>query len=219
MSVAVQPVSYPPRMPLVPVHRFTVDEYHRMIAAGILDENDRVELLEGWIVSKMAHNPPHDSMIDLAYAEVETCLPAGWYLRVQSAITTDDSEPEPDLAAVRGPRGRYRNQHPRAQDIAMAVEVSDTTLSHDRHYKGPLYARARIPVYWIVNLPQSRIEVYTDPSGPDPAPGYRQEHIYDIDESVPVVVEGREVGRIEVRKLFAGGNLEGRNHGDDESRV
>jgi Uma2 family endonuclease len=185
------------------MRRFTVAEYHRLIDAGILDEDDRVELLEGWIVSKMAHNPPHDSMIDLVYGEVEALLPAGWYLRVQSAITTDDSEPEPDLVAVRGPRGRYAHRHPGPADVALLVEVADTSLSHDRNFKGPLYARAGIAVYWIVNLPESRVEVYTDPSGTDPDPRYRQQRHYGIEDSVPVVIDGREVGQVAVRKLFA----------------
>src|SRR5713101_9262196 len=101
MSVGIQQAGDFGRFPLAPVHRFSVDEYHRMIEAGVLTENQRVELLEGWIVSKMPHNPLHDSTIDLVVGEAETFLPKDWFIRVQSAITTDDSEPEPDVALVR----------------------------------------------------------------------------------------------------------------------
>lgn len=202
MSVAVQPNWHLSPLPFLPMRRFSVDEYHRMIEAAILDENDRVELLEGWIVAKMAHNPPHDSMIDLAYGALEAFLPAGWYIRTQSAITTDDSEPEPDLAVVLGPRGRYGNRHPGPADVAFVVEVSDSTLSQDRTFKGPLYARAGIVRYWIINIPDARVEVCTDPSGPDPAPAYRQRRDYGLNEAVPVLVAGQEIGHVAVRELF-----------------
>src|SRR5579862_9140639 len=86
------------RIPPFPVRPFTVDEYHRMIDADVLDEGDAVELLEGWIVPKMPRNPPHDATIGLADDALRIRLPAGWHVRLQSAITTSDSEPEPDLA-------------------------------------------------------------------------------------------------------------------------
>src|SRR5436305_4096318 len=98
MTTLARPNWKTTQLPPAPVRRFTVDEYHRMIQTGILEEDDSVELLEGWIVLKMPRNPPHDVAIDLAREAIETRLPAGWRVRVQSAITTSDSEPEPDLA-------------------------------------------------------------------------------------------------------------------------
>jgi len=189
-------------VPVTPVHRISVDEYHRMIQAGVFTENDNVELLEGWIVNKMGHNPPHDSTIDLAVGEIDAFLPADWFLRVQSAITTDDSEPEPDVAVVRGPRGRYLKSHPRPLDIGLLIEVSDTTLQGYRDDKEPLYARVRIPVYWIINLPESQVEVYTEPSGPCPDPGYRHKRIYGLQDAIPVMLESTEVGVVAVKNLF-----------------
>lgn len=73
-------------------------------------------------------------------------------MRVQSAITLEDSEPEPDIAVVLGPEERYLEAHPTAPDIGLTVEVADTTLRLDGDFKDPLYARAKIPIYWIVNL-------------------------------------------------------------------
>src|SRR5438552_1580477 len=156
------------------MQRFTVDEYHRMIDGGILTEEDRVELLEGWIVAKMPQTPMHNSVLDRSYEILRNVLPVGWRVRVQSAITTPDSEPEPDLAVVEGPANRYRTRHPGPADIAALVEVSDSTLTHDRGPKGQLYARANIGVYWIINLVDMQVEVYTDPTGPDASPRYRQ---------------------------------------------
>jgi Uma2 family endonuclease len=202
MSVVVQNGRDLLRVPAMPVHRISVDEYHRMLRAGVFTEDDRVELLEGWIVNKMGHNPPHDSTIDLTVGELEPILPAEWFLRVQSAITTNDSEPEPDIAVVRGPRGRYVQSHPRPRNIGLLIEVSDTTLQGDREDKGPLYARVKVPVYWIINLPEAQVEVYTEPSGPCAKPAYRQERIYGLRASIPVVLGGKEVGRVVIKNLF-----------------
>jgi hypothetical protein len=129
-------------------------------------------------------------------------LPAGWILRVQSAITTQDSEPEPDIVVARGPGLRYFSSHPQPKDIGLVIEVSDTTLNEDREVKGRLYARARLPIYWIVNLPDGRIEVYTDPrSGKKPA--YRSRSDYAVPQSLPLILEGHEVAGIDTRELLA----------------
>lgn len=188
-------------VPPFPVYRFTVDQYHRMIAAGILTENDRVELLEGWIVPRMPHNPPHDGTVWLVQTTLLSRLPADWILRVQSAITTQDSEPEPDVVVARGPGMRYFTTHPRPDDVALVVEVADATLLADREGKGRLYARARIPTYWLINLPESQIEVYTQPKV-GRRPSYRQRQDYTPRHSIPLVIGGEEVARLPVRDLL-----------------
>jgi Uma2 family endonuclease len=170
------------------VRRFSVDEYHRMIQAGILTEEDQVELLEGLIVPKMPHNPPHDAVLDQAQETLRKVLPPGWRLRVQSAITTADSEPEPDIVVAPGPANRYRARHPEPADIAMLSEVSDSTLTYDRGPKATLYARAGIAVYWIINLVDMQVEVHTDPTGPDPAPCYRQQRIYRVGDAITMAI-------------------------------
>ena len=169
MSVAMLPARE--HVPTTP-YRFTVKQYHRMIETGVLTEDDRVELLEGRIVPKMPHNPPHDAAVDLAQTMIAAMLPTGWRVRVQSAITTADSEPVPDVAVVRGPARRYARSHPRPRDIALIIEVADTSLREDRNDKGRLYARARIPVYWIVNLLHACVEIYTQPKA-GKSPAYR----------------------------------------------
>jgi hypothetical protein len=186
----------------LPMRRFRVDEYHRMIQSGILGIDERVELLDGWIVKQMTRNPPHDVSLDKSQDALRAALPAGGRLRVQSAITTTESEPEPDFAVVPGPAERYRTNHPRPEEVATLIEVSESSLDYDRRTKGPLYARARIPIYWIINLIDALVEVYTDPSGPDPSPAYRKHQDFLENDSVPLVIDGQEVGRIAVRDLL-----------------
>jgi Uma2 family endonuclease len=205
MSVAFQ--THPkPRRAEIPfasrrLFRFTVEQYERMSETGILGPGDRVELLEGWIVEKMTHNPPHATALDLAQELLRGLLPAGWRLREQKPIRIPGSEPEPDLCVVRGPVKRYAHGHPTPADIALVVEVAESSLEDDRKYKGGIYARARIPVYWIINLEEAKVEVYIQPKG-GKTPGYQQRQDYGIKEAVPLVIEGREIGLIPVSELL-----------------
>ena len=189
------------QLPAMFLYRFTVARYHRMIETRVLTEKDRVELLEGLVVPKMPHNPPRDGTVTRMYRRLLRILPEDWLIRVQCATTTRDSEPEPDLAIVRGPEEIYFSRHPQPQDIAFLVEVADATLEADRRLKGALYARARIRIYWVVNLPESRIEVYTQPRA-GKTPGYRQRRDHLPEEMIPVIVEDREVGQVAVRDLL-----------------
>jgi hypothetical protein len=173
-----------------------------MIQAGVLSEDDPVELLEGWIVPKMPRHPLHDATIDRAQETLRGKLPPNWRVRVQSAITTETSEPEPDISLVPGPAERYRLHHPRPEEVAAAIEVADTSLAHDRDIKGRLYARARIPIYWIINLADQRVEVYTEPTGPDAAPCYQRREDYGLDAAVPLILAGQPIGEVAVRELF-----------------
>lgn len=184
-----------------PLRRFTVQEYHRLVDAGVLDPDERVELLDGWIVAKMTRKPPHDAVVDRAAELLRDLLPAGLRVRVQSAITTSDSEPEPDLAVVRGRALDYVGHHPRPAEVAMIVEVADTSLDRDRA-KAAIYARAGVPVYWIVNLAGSRIEVYEGPSGPTGEARYHGRKDHGRDANVPVVLDGQTVGDVAAADLL-----------------
>jgi Uma2 family endonuclease len=192
----------PVAMPPEPVCRLSVSQYHEMIAAGILTHDDRVELLEGWLVPKMVKNPPHSTARHLTTKALERILPSGWHVRSQEPITLSDSEPEPDVAIVRGDPEQYDRSHPGPEAVALVVEVADASLGRDRSIKNRVYARAGIPVYWIVNLQERRIEVYTDPSGPVEVPDYRQHEDYAIGAELPLMIEAREAGRIPVTALF-----------------
>jgi hypothetical protein len=99
-------------------------------------------------------------------------MPTNWYIDTQAQITTADSEPEPYIVVVRGNPRHYLDHHPTPQELALVVEVADTSLQHGWAFKKRLYAAVRIPVYWILNLPEGRCEVYSEPSGAGDEPDY-----------------------------------------------
>lgn len=184
------------------VYRLSVEQYHRMIAAGILTADDRVELLEGLLVRKMTKNPPHTLCTQLLRDALPRLLPAGWFVNDQEPVAIEMSEPEPDVAVVRGDRRQYAGRRPGPQDVVLVIEVADTSLGRDRGPKKRDYARAGIPVYWIVNLVAGRVEVYTAPSGPAEQPDYGRQQEFSPGEAVPVVLDGREVGRLAVADVL-----------------
>src|SRR5205085_6956634 len=114
--------------PADPIWRLSIDQYHQMTRTGILTDDDPVELLEGWLVTKMPKNPPHRLSTQLTREALERLLPAHWHVNDQEPITTEESEPEPDITIVRGERRQYLERHPAPSEIALVVEVSDTTL-------------------------------------------------------------------------------------------
>jgi Uma2 family endonuclease len=188
-------------VPPYAVHRFTVQQFQRMIERGIFAADDRVELLEGWVVNKVTQNPPHAVALELAQGLIRAILPAGWHVREQKPITTPDSQPEPELAIVQGLPRRYAKRHPTPRDVALVVEVADETLVKDRTSKSRLYARARIPVYWIINLNETMVEVYTQPKG-GKAPAYADRRDYGMDDSIPLSISGQDLGTIAIRDLL-----------------
>ncbi len=184
------------------LRRFSVDEYHRLIDAAILTDEDKVELLEGYVVQNSPRNPAHDGTIDLVNSCLTGHLPAGWCLRIQSAVTLTDSEPEPDVAAVRGNHRSYLSRHPHASDVGLIVEIANTSLDRDREDKTRIYARAGVPYYWIVNLPDACVEVYTQPSGPAARPGYAQRQDYGAGDAIPLLLDGATVGTVAAADLL-----------------
>ncbi len=144
--------------------RFSVEAYHKMAELGIFDEDDRVELLEGVISPKMIHSPIHDAIVSVIEQVLRPLLHNQSILRIQSAITLEHSEPEPDLAVVQGPPLRYVDHHPGGKDVFLVIEVAESSVYRDR-VKAAGYASAGIPVYWIVNLKQWQLEVFSSPHG------------------------------------------------------
>jgi len=141
--------------------RWTRIEYDRLIETGFLGPGDKVELLGGQLCVSEPQNNPHATAISLGLEALRQALAPGWHVRVQLPIALDDeSEPEPDLAVVSGGPRDYAD-HPSRP--ALLVEVSDASLALDRGHKGSLYARARLPEYWIVNLVDRVLEVGREP--------------------------------------------------------
>jgi len=144
-------------------HRFTVEQYEELVEAGILTEDDRVELVRGEIVEKMTIGPAHAASVNRLNRLFQRRLGDSALVAVQNPVRLADSEPEPDLALLK-PRGDfYEGATPRGEDVLLIVEVSDATLETDRTLKREIYAEAGIPEYWIVNLVEQCLEVYRQP--------------------------------------------------------
>jgi Uma2 family endonuclease len=189
-------------IPPVGVYRFSLEQYQRLGELGLLTEEDRVELLEGWIIPKMVHHPPHDGTLQIVTARIRELLPTGWCDRVQMAVALERSLPEPDLVIARGSHRSFLERHPGPQDIGLLIEVAESSLSRDRNLKARIYAEAGIPVYWIVNLIDQQIEVLTKPNGTQRPPLYCQQEIFLPGDSVPLVIEGQTVTTIPVAELL-----------------
>ncbi|MBX0326132.1 Uma2 family endonuclease [Oscillochloris sp. ZM17-4] len=190
-------------VPDSPIWRLSIAQYHQMVQSGILTDDDPVELLEGWLVTKMPKNPPHRLATQLLREALAQLVPAGWYVDAQEPITTADSEPEPDVVIVRGDRRQYRDRHPGPDDVALVVEVSDSTLQRDRTTKQRLYATAGIVAYWIVNLVDGLVEVYQEPSGPASEPRFARRDDYRRGEHIPLTLDGAAIGAVDVEAVLA----------------
>ena len=146
-------------------HLFTLEEYERMVESGGFNEDSRVELIKGEIVDMSPIGFEHGSGVSRLIMQLVELVKQSAVLWVQSPIQiAPNSRPEPDLLLLRRPDDYGDNRPPTPQDVVLLIEVADTSLKYDRQVKGPLYAGAGIPEYWIVNLQEGVLEVYTDPA-------------------------------------------------------
>jgi Uma2 family endonuclease len=144
--------------------RFSIEEYEKMAATGILAQDDRVELIEGEIVEMSPIGVPHAACVTNLTRLLVSRLGERAPVRVQGPVRVPPrSEPQPDLAVLR-PRS-YMREGATTTDAVLFIEVSDTSLQYDRTVKLRLYARAGIPEYWIVDVNTETVEVYRSPSG------------------------------------------------------
>jgi len=187
-------------VPPFPIARFSVEQYHRMIESGAFTEDDRLELIEGWVVQQMAKGPGHEYAVGQGEELLRARLSAGWHVRNQAPITLTSSEPEPDLAIVRGDRGVYRQRHPIASEVALVVEVSDSSLTTDR-VKGKAYGSAGIAAYWIINLVDRRVEVYASPDAASEL-GYASRTFFGPNETIALHIAGQDLGTLPVIALL-----------------
>ena len=149
-------------------HRWSRDAYDRAVEAGVFGPDDRIELIDGQLLAMTPQGSRHAAIVDQAGEILRQTFGGGFRIRVQSPLAVgDDSEPEPDLAVVRGRALDYLDAHPTT--ALLVVEVSDETLRRDRTVKQRLYARHALPEYWILALPEACLEVHREPA----ATGYR----------------------------------------------
>lgn len=154
----------------VELKRWKRVEYEQLVEKGILATGDRLELIDGWLVVAEPQSATHYTAIKLAESALAHAFGDGWHTRSQAPIALDEtSEPEPDVAVVRGDLRTYATAHP--ADPVLVVEIALTSLALDREHKASLYARAGRPEYWILNLVDRVLEVYRDPA-PSPSAPY-----------------------------------------------
>lgn len=172
---------------------WTLESYEQAAATGVFGPEPRVELIDGEVYKVAPMLPGHASVVsqvaDLLAARLDQVR---WVIRWQMPICLDDySQPEPDVCVAGAPRERYRDRHPMADDLALVVEVADTSLAFDRKVKVPLYARAAIPEVWVVSLPEQVVHRY---SGPDMGAGeYRVTDAIEAPAHVPAHTLGIEI--------------------------
>jgi len=192
----------PPVPPAEPLFRLSVQQYHAMILVGVLTADDRVELLEGMLLYKMPKNPPHRIAVAKLHRALQSLPLAGWSIQLQEPITLSDGEPEPDVAIIQGLPDDYPNAHPEPKNVPLVIEVADTTLGRDRGIKLSSYARAGIEVYWIVNLNERQIEVYSQPAEEDGQAIYKHRHVVHATDSVAIQMGSQLLGTIRVADVL-----------------
>ena len=188
--------------------RFSATECERMIGVGIIKSGEPLELLDGRLVPKMSKKPGHRIATHRTADTLRDLLPKGWYIDTQEPVLLRElhlgagNVPEPDFSVILGATDDYAEHHPTADNIALVVAVSDSTLRDDRGLKKQIYAHARIPEYWIVNLIDEQLEVYQRPVGSALKADYEVTRTLKLTESVSVRIGNKVIGPILVRSMF-----------------
>lgn len=183
------------------LYRLTLDQYEAMAEAGILTTRDKVHLIDGLLVAQMTQNDPPSTADLLCGEELVRVLPLGWHVRSGKPIRIPgpgrDSKPEPDRSVARGQVRDYSRRSPEPADVALVVEVSESSLDDDRN-QASIYGLAGIPYYWIINIVDGQVEVYSNP-GPT---GYGTLEVLAPPHVLPVVIDGVQVGEIAVTDIL-----------------
>jgi Uma2 family endonuclease len=182
-----------------PLYRMSVEQYDALAEAGVLTKKDNVHLINGYLVEKMTHKPPHATADELCGAELNRVIPPGYHVRQGKPVRLPSvsSEPEPDRSVVRGSVRDYSGRHPGPSDTFLIIDVSKSSLEQDRAM-ATIYGSAGIPYYWIINLIDGQLEVYSNP-GPT---GYRSLEVLAPPHILRVVIDDQEVGEIRVADIL-----------------
>ena len=176
---------------------WTANEYRQMSELGILDANDRTELIEGQILVMAAKGTPHVLGLRLLAVALDTLLEnQPFFVSTQDPIQLNDfSEPEPDLAIVRGTALDYADRHPDSNDLALVVEVADSTLKYDCEVKDKLYAQSGIEDYWVLDVKNRKLHIFRNPT----PKGYTSHLILTPPNSIaPLAFPDRSVSLIDI---------------------
>ncbi len=183
------------------LYRVTLEQYEAMVDSGIFTGRDRVHLINGFLVAKMTQNDPHATADELCGEALSRVIPPGWHVRGGKPIRIPspgrDSKPEPDRSVARGRVRDYSRRSPGPADIALVVEVSDSSPSDDRN-QAEIYGRAGIPFYWIINLVDGQVEAHSHPG----SSGYQSQEVLAPGHVLTVIIDGVEVGEIPVADIL-----------------
>jgi Uma2 family endonuclease len=182
-----------------PLYRMTLEQYESLIASGFFAKGDDVHLINGYVVIRMAESPVHGAILEAVRIAIGAILLAGWHPRSEKGvrIPSQTSIPRPDLAVVRGVPRDYLTHYPDATDVALVAEVSVSSLDKDQAL-AEIYGKAGIPVYWIIDVDDGQVEVYSDP-GPN---GYQSHEVLAAGHALHVAIDGGEVGEIAVADIL-----------------
>ncbi len=189
------------------LYRMTAESFFRAVDANVFPEKDRVFLRNGRISAKTSRSLSYSATTECLRAAIVPVIPAGWSFWLKSLILGHDlSVPRPDLCIIRGRAQDYfqRGSFPKADEIALVVEVAESSLAEDRGEALADYAKANLPVYWIVNLVDWQVEVYTGPEIVGETARYTTREVYPVGREVPVLIEGVEVARVPAGSILPG---------------
>ena len=184
--------------------RLSRERYHELIDSGFFAADENYELIHGYLVKKMSKNAAHIFIVKvlLIWLNRLVGMENGWHFSVQDPIGVGDSEPEPDIAILRGSPIDFVEHLPDATATSLVIEVSDSTLSYDRNVKKGLYAEAGVQQYWIVNVRGRQIEIYTEPFLDNEEVGYAKVTVLSESDSIAVLLDGVDFGTIPLANLF-----------------
>jgi len=177
MIAALAPTEMPPQM------RISCELYHEMIEKGVLTENHRVELIDGYLITKMSIGPSRSAVVTRIERLIDRRVGDLPLVRGQHPITIHEySEPEPDVVVAKFRDDFYASAHPGPSDVLLVIEVADTSLAFDRKAKVPLYAASGIPETWLVDLTNGELQVFRKPEGA----GYSETRVLKAGDVVPL---------------------------------
>lgn len=200
MTQPKSPIEFPGNE-FPPFYRLDVAQYHLMIEAGVFAVREQCELLDGLLVIRPIKAPAECYVIAMLRDKIGSVLNDNWQIRIRCGLTLVESEPEPDLLVVRGGDRAFEKRHPNVQDLGLIIEIGLESLLHERAMRR-IYARNNAPIYWIVNLVDNIIEVYTQPSGPTVNPDYASRQDYARGDTISLILDGQTIGMLAVSDLL-----------------
>jgi Uma2 family endonuclease len=187
-----------------------------MVDSGVFTKRDQFTLINGFLVAKVPKSPRHTFVAKNLVRELQRLVPSGWDFRNEDAIRLSYSKPQPDISIARGDIKDYADRDPGPADLAMVIEVTASRVSEDREMAN-VYRPAGILVYWIVNLKARQVEVYTLLKRRGTS-GFGRPRVFKVGQSVPVVIDGAEVGQVAVADIVPRIERATGGNGEDQSQ-